>query len=368
MGSERRDTTAVIHPDGDVDLAVAPSVFGELRAAARRAEVDRVVVELPATAALGLAGVATLAVGSRLVTVRGKQLSIIATDRQRAALALAEVRAATAVEAPPEQPARAMERVGDRVLASTSSTRALIRLVGRAAQQALAVAFHRRRIPEGSIAVQLELMGVDAIPIIGLLMFLLGMTTAFQGAIQLQRFGATPFVADLIGLSMVRELAPLMTAIILTGRTGAAIAAELGTMRVRSELDALSAMGIDPVRFLVVPRIAALTIVQPALTLIATFIGIAGGMLVGTLVLDLNVIAFWNRIGATVVGSDFGQSIAKSVVFAWIIGLTGCHLGMRTTADAGGVGRATTRTVVASIFAIIVVDATFATLTSRRFM
>jgi phospholipid/cholesterol/gamma-HCH transport system permease protein len=156
-------------------------------------------------------------------------------------------------------------------------------------------------------------------------------------------------------------MAPLMTAIMLSGRTGAAIAAELGTMRVGQEIDALTAMGVSPIRFLVVPRLAALTFALPALTLIAMFIGICGGMLVAGLLLGMGPATFWMRIIDRVDMADFLQGFLKSFVFAWIIGLTASHLGMRAEGDASSVGAATTRTVVVSIFFIIVVDALFAT-------
>jgi phospholipid/cholesterol/gamma-HCH transport system permease protein len=165
-------------------------------------------------------------------------------------------------------------------------------------------------------------------------------------------------------MSMVREFGPMMTAIVLTGRTGAAIAAELGTMRVGSEIDALTAMGVSPVRFLVVPRIAALTFVEPALTLMSSFIGIAGGTLVAALLLQMGPATFWGRVVGRCGLWDFAQGIGKSFVFAWIIGFAGAHLGMRASGDASSVGNATTRAVVVSIFFIIVVDAVFATVIS----
>jgi phospholipid/cholesterol/gamma-HCH transport system permease protein len=157
---------------------------------------------------------------------------------------------------------------------------------------------------------------------------------------------------------------PLMTAVIITGRTGAAIAAELGTMQVRSEIDALATMGINPVRFLIVPRILAITVIGPALTLIGIFIGILGGMLVAAVTLDLPAVAFWARIVERVTLLDFVHGLGKSLVFAWIIGLAGSHLGMRARGDASSVGAATTRTVVASVFCIILVDAVFATIST----
>ncbi|HEV7558482.1 MAG TPA: ABC transporter permease, partial [Kofleriaceae bacterium] len=234
-------------------------------------------------------------------------------------------------------------------------------------RQIIAVTVRAGRLPSGSVLRQMDVMGASAIGTVGLLTFLVGVTMALQGAILMSRFGAGPFVADLTGVSMIRELAPLLTAIILTGRTGAAIAAELGTMRVRSEIDALAVMGINPVRFLVVPRIVALTAIGPALALLAMFIGIAGGMVVGLLYLDLSPSTFWDRIVERVELADFIHGLLKSVVFAWIIGFSGCYLGMNASGDADSVGAATTRTVVVGIFSIIIVDAIFATLsiTSR---
>jgi phospholipid/cholesterol/gamma-HCH transport system permease protein len=169
-------------------------------------------------------------------------------------------------------------------------------------------------------------------------------------------------------MSMVRELVPLMTAVIITGRTGAAIAAELGTMQVRSEIDALSTMGVDPVRFLIVPRMLAITMIGPALTLLGIFVGILGGMLVAAVTLDMPPVAFWARIVERVTLLDFVHGLGKSLVFAWIIGFAGSHLGMRAGGDASSVGTATTRTVVVSVFFIILVDAVFATIaTFTRF-
>ena len=238
----------------------------------------------------------------------------------------------------------------------------MIALIVDTIRQGIAVGTGKKKLPAGAVSHQIVSMGVDAVFIVGLLSFLLGMTMAFQGAVQLQRFGAGVFVADMIGMSVVRELAPLMTAIILTGRTGAAIAAELGTMQIRSEVDALTAMGINPNRFLIVPRMLAITIIGPALTIMAMFVGVLGGMFVAKLVIDIPFIAFWARLAERMTMWDFAHGIGKSVVFAWIIGLAGSHLGMRSGKDASGVGAATTRTVVVSIFFIIIVDAIFATI------
>lgn len=233
---------------------------------------------------------------------------------------------------------------------------AVLALLADTGRQLLYVITRKKRLPVGALTDQIEKMGVDAVGIVGLLGLLLGTTLAFQGIVLLQRFGAGVFVADMIGISMVREFGPMMTAIILTGRTGAAIAAELGTMKVRDELDALTTMGVSPTRFLLLPRLLALSIVQPALSLMSMFLGIGGGMIIAALVLHLPPDLFWDRIVARITFGDFLHGMGKSLTFAWIIGFTGSHLGMRASANSTSVGAATTRTVVVSVFFIIVVD------------
>jgi phospholipid/cholesterol/gamma-HCH transport system permease protein len=204
-------------------------------------------------------------------------------------------------------------------------------------------------------------MGADALPPIAGLAFMNGMALAYQGTVQLQRFGAGPYIADIVGLAMVRSIAPLITAVIVTGRTGAAIAAQLGTMRVRSEIDALAAMGVDPVRYLVVPRVAALLFVMPILTLATMFIGMIGGMAVAANVSHVTPLAFWTHVLERLEFADFARSLLKSIGFASIIGITGAHCGMRAAGGAAGVGSVTTRAVVASISGIIVFDSLFET-------
>jgi phospholipid/cholesterol/gamma-HCH transport system permease protein len=355
---ERRGATAVVHVRGDVVVGTARKLHATLRALQRRRELEEIVVDFADAGRLDSAGVAVVRLARRSLG-RGRRLELEGLDEtKRAAFDLA----------PPQQrprkepgPTTFLERTGDRMYALRDSMRDLGALVVETIRQSARIVMRRSKLPAGSVGAHILTMGADAVFIVGLLSFLLGMTTAFQGAVQLQKFGAGVFVGDMVSWSMVRELAPMMTAVVLAGRTGAAIAAELGTMRVGSEIDALTAMGVSPVRFLVVPRLAALTFVQPALTLMGMFIGVAGGMLVASLILGMGPEAFWSRMVYRVDLADFAQGIGKSFVFAWIIGLAGTHMGMRATKDASSVGAATTRAVVCSIFFIIVTDALFAT-------
>ena len=324
---------------------------------------------------LDSSGVAVVTLIGRQLAGGGRRLDLAHLGEQhRAALALAPAPVERAEPAAPAEDAPEasgwwrwpgwIERLGERVADAGASVRAFAGLTAATCRQLAVVVARRARMPAGALRHHIEVMGAGAIFVVALLSFLTGMTMAFQGAVQLQRFGAGVFVADLIGMSMVRELVPLMTAVIITGRTGAAIAAELGTMRARSEIDALATMGIDPVRFLIVPRMIAITAIGPALTLMGIFVGVLGGMLVAAGTLDMPPVTFWSRVVDRVTLWDFAHGLGKSLVFAWIIGLSGSHLGMRASGDAGSVGTATTRTVVVSVFSIIVVDALFATITT----
>jgi len=204
-----------------------------------------------------------------------------------------------------------------------------------------------------------ERVGADALPIVALISFLLGVILAFQSAIPMKKFGAEIFVADLIGLAMLRELGPLMTAILLAGRSGAAFAAEIGTMTVNQEVDALTTMGLDPVRFLVTPRIIAALLMTPLLTLFADLVSLIGGAM--TLQsFSIPWVTFVHEVEGIVDFSDFMAGFVKSFVFAILIAGIGCLRGLQTAAGASAVGDAATRAVVSGIILLVVVDGVFA--------
>lgn len=205
----------------------------------------------------------------------------------------------------------------------------------------------------------MEHAGADAVPIVVLINFLIGFVMAFQGAVQLKQFGANVFVADLVGLSVTRELGPLMTAIIVCGRSGAAFAAELGSMKVSEEIDALRTMGFGTMRYLVLPRIFALILVLPILTLIADLVGIIGGLVVGLTTLDLSIAGYITETHKALKVWDVYSGVIKSMVFALAIGLVACQQGLATTGGAEGVGRRTTSAVVTTLFSLILLDAGF---------
>ncbi|MFP3928998.1 MAG: MlaE family ABC transporter permease, partial [Desulfobacteraceae bacterium] len=212
----------------------------------------------------------------------------------------------------------------------------------------------------GDALLTMQKTGVDALPIVGLISLLLGMILAFMSSVQLKQFGADIYVASLVSLAMVRELGPVMTAIIVAGRSGSAFAAEIGTMKVSEEVDALFTMGFDPTRFLVVPKMLAIAFMTPFLTLFADLFAIIGGLLVATTLLDLTINAYISETIRFLGVKDIIWTFIKSVSFAFLIAWIGCLRGFQVRGGADSVGRATTSAVVSSIFLIIVADSVFA--------
>lgn len=204
-----------------------------------------------------------------------------------------------------------------------------------------------------------ELVGVNALPIVALLGFLLGLIMAFQSAIPMRQFGADIFVANLIGLSMLRELGPLLTAIILAGRSGSAFAAELGTMKVSEEIDALTTMGLEPVSFLVVPRVIAAVAMTPLLAIFANFLGLVGGAVV-MLSFGFPLVTYIIQVQSAVTAGDMLGGLFKSLVFGIVVAAIGCLRGLQTKSGASAVGESTTRAVVSGLVLITLVDGLFA--------
>jgi len=260
---------------------------------------------------------------------------------------------------PPAPRRPAVEEIGVIVAGRGRDLRQQIVFIGEATAALFYAALHPSTIRWRDVWRICERVGADALPIVALIAFLLGVILAFQSAIPMRKFGAEIFVADLIGLAMLRELGPLMTAILLAGRSGAAFAAEIGTMTVNQEVDALTTMGLDPVRFLVTPRIIAALLMTPLLTLFADLISLLGGAL--TLQsFAIPFVTFVHEVEAIVDYSDFFAGFVKSFVFAVLIAGIGCLRGLQTSAGASAVGDAATRAVVSGIILLVVVDGVFA--------
>jgi phospholipid/cholesterol/gamma-HCH transport system permease protein len=270
------------------------------------------------------------------------------------------VRSSTAGEElslPPK--ARWLSRVGRQAFEGASQALSLLAFLGASAVAAARSLAHPSRIRWRPILHNLQAAGFDALPITGLLSFLMGVVIAYQGAAQLRRYGANIFVADLVGLAMLRELSPLLTAVIVAGRSGAAYAAQIGTMKVTEEVDALRTVGIVPLELLVLPKIAALAVALPLLTVYGDALGVVGGMLMARSSLGVGFEDFIDRFEHGIQVSDYLVGLGKAPVFAAIIAVVGCFQGFQVSGDAESVGQRTTVSVVQSIFLVIVVDAIF---------
>ncbi len=252
-----------------------------------------------------------------------------------------------------------LERVGRSAAASTKEATALLHFIGEVAMALIRVQLHPRLVRWRAFARNLQIDGFNALPIIGLTSFLIGVVVAYQGADQLKNYGANIFVVDLVGYGMLREFAPLISAIIIAGRSGSAYAAQIGTMVVTQEVDAMRTLGIDPIEMLVLPKIFALAVALPLLTLFADMTGVFGGMMMARSQLDIGFSEFLDRFGREMQGNTLLIGIGKSFVFATVIAMIGCFQGFRTHGGADSVGRQTTRSVVQSIFIVIVADALF---------
>ncbi|TCO07640.1 ABC transporter permease [Natronoflexus pectinivorans] len=216
--------------------------------------------------------------------------------------------------------------------------------------------FNRKQRRKGEFVNQAVNIGVNALPIVLVLTFIIGMVISVQSATQLRNYGANIFIVDLIVISMMAQMGPLITAILVAGRSGSAIAAEIATMKVTSEIDALKTMGLNPLRYVVIPKIYGGIITMPFLTMLANVAGIAGGALASYIYLDITPEIFINRMSGVLYQKDIITSIIKSIVYINLIVITGCYFGLRVEKGAEGVGKSTTKSVVAAISLVIVAD------------
>jgi phospholipid/cholesterol/gamma-HCH transport system permease protein len=223
---------------------------------------------------------------------------------------------------------------------------------------------HPKRLRGAAIVRQMEVSGLDAMPIVGLLSFLIGIVMAYQGADQLRRFGAEIYTVNLLGVAILRELGVLLSAIIIAGRSGSAYTAQIGTMQVNQEVDALRTLGVDPVEVLVLPRVFGLVLTLPLLVFYADAMGLLGGCLMSWATLGISLAAFLEQLRGAVTGWTLWVGVIKAPFFAAIIAMVGCYEGFNVSGSAESVGRLTTQSVVESIFLVIVADAAFSILFS----
>lgn len=251
-----------------------------------------------------------------------------------------------------------VEEVGQSAVQLWDDIREVISFIGQLGHAMVKAALHPSTVRWRDTLLVAEELGVNALPIVALLSFLVGVIMAFQAAVALRQFGAEIFVANMIGLSVLREMGPLMTAIILAGRSGSAFAAEIGTMKVREEIDALKTMGLEPVRFLVVPRVLAGVAMTPVLTVFADLFGVMGGSVV-MMSLGFPLITFFNQLQSAVSYGSLVGGLVKAFAFGILIAAIGCLRGLQTETGASAVGLSTTHAVVSGIILIVITDGIF---------
>ena len=320
-----------------------------------KAELDISEIELIDTTG------AWLVMRSRMaLEAAGAEVTISGSNPARDAL-LAKVRHEPAPAAPKRGNVLVAQvaRLGEATIQAAGDARDLLGFLGHTVSVLARVLSRPAKLRFTAMVYHMQKTGLDALPIVGLLSFLIGVVMAYQGADQLQRFGAEIFTVNLVGIAVLRELGILLTAIIVAGRSGSAFTAQIGTMKVNEEVDALRTIGLDPMEVLVLPRILALVLVLPLLTFYADIMGLMGGALMAALALDITVVQFIERLRVAVTVDTFFVGLIKAPVFAFIIAMVGCFEGLQVTSSAESVGTRTTRSVVEAIFLVIVLDALF---------
>jgi phospholipid/cholesterol/gamma-HCH transport system permease protein len=250
-----------------------------------------------------------------------------------------------------------LSKIGDSAIGFSRGILDYLGFIGEASIAFVRLLRGKARFRRIDFYLTLQEAGAQALPIVSLISLLVGLILAFVGAIQLKMFGAQIYIADLVGIGMVREMGAIMMGIIMAGRTGAAFAAQLGSMQVNEEIDALKTMGISPMEFLVLPRMLALFLMMPLLTLYADLMGVLGGLVVGVFVLDLNVMEYYQQTRAAIGLNDLWVGIFMGAVFGVLVAMSGCLRGIRCGRSASAVGEATTSAVVTGIVSIIVATA-----------
>jgi phospholipid/cholesterol/gamma-HCH transport system permease protein len=359
LAVQRRGEQLALTLRGRVEVGNAELLLAEIRTCLTDAPRE-VVLDLSAVDYFDSAGGAVLIRLRQELAGKGVALRI---DRSTPAvdgfLSLLDQDALVKPPPPASPPPSPPSRIGEAALDWVVEIRAAIAFAGEVTIGLWQAALHPRQMRWRETLLYMQRTGSDGLPIVALISFLMGLITAFQAAVQLKQVGGDIYVANLVGLSIVRELGPLMTAIIAAGRSGAAFAAEIGTMKVSEEVDALTTMGLDRTRFLVTPKVLALLLMMPCLTLFADLVGVAGGLTVSVFWLDMPAIVYLRQTRIAMQPWDLYSGLLKSLAFALLIASVGCLRGFEARGGAESVGRITTSAIVASLFLIIVTDAVF---------
>lgn len=352
-----------IHHAQDIDREVQrqPKVFG------KRERPRRIAVDLANLTSLDSAGAWLVVRLARECRAAGSTVDLINIQPRMQDLLQRVIEAAPDDKAPPP-PRRNLgdwvAQIGEAVIEIWDQTLDLLAFFGALSLVTMQTILRPRHLRLNSIVSHIEQTGLNAMPIVGLISFLVGVVLAYQGADQLARFGAQIFTVNMVGISVLREMGILLTAIVVAGRSGSAFTAQIGTMKVNEEVDALETMGLNPIEVLVLPRVLALVISLPLLTFFADIMGLLGGGLMCVLLVDMSFQQYLSLLRQAITVSQFGVGMIKAPVFAILIALIGCFEGMRVTGSAESVGKLTTKSVVEGIFLVIVFDAFFSILFS----
>lgn len=352
-------TDAVIRLKGRLRMPDAPAIWTAVRESTAKAKKGNLTIDLSDATAID-GGVMSLLVALRTdLHARGVKAEIEGTPEQFEGLVDLYEAKKPPHKKKKRKPEGFVENVGRATADAGEEVKGVVSFFGEMVIAVVGLVRHPKSGHWKEIPSLMNKAGADALPIVILINFLVGFVMAYQAARQLQMFGANIYVADLVGLSVTRELCPLMTAIIICGRSGAAFTAEIGSMKVSEEIDALRTLGLRPFSWLVVPRVLALMLIAPMLTIIADIIAVLGGLVVAMWNLDLSANGYYIETKKAMELWDVEHGVIKSFAFALAIGLIACQQGFATSGGAEGVGRRTTSTVVTSLFVIVVLDALF---------
>jgi phospholipid/cholesterol/gamma-HCH transport system permease protein len=351
---------------GRIDRTTCSGLLKSLHLRFEQPVPGDIVIDFSRTTRFDEYGVLVLLEIQRLARKSGKSVSLV-----NAKETVSKVLQMTGFDHIHNQPAtekprtpNAILRLGIFMIQVVQNAQSVITFLGNLILLAWHVLRHPQSLRYDDMVLYMRTTGVDALPIVGLISFLLGLIMAFMSSLQLAQFGANVFVASLVALAMVSELGPIMTAIVIAGRSGSAYAAEIATMGISEEIDALKTMGFDPVLFLALPRMTASMLTIPILTLFSDVFAIAGGLLIGVTMLDLTPVTYMSQTLKSLRLFDVVWGMLKSVVFAFLISWVGCLRGFQAKGGASAVGQAATSSVVTSIFLIILFDSIFAVVRS----
>jgi len=359
---ERSDQGDILVVSGDWVVSNLASIDEPLRAL-RADKPTNLTIEMSQVGRLDTAGAFVLSRTAQDCLTREPEKSFRNTTPSQDVLLDAVFKNADVCDIAPPAPRsvlEALERIGGSVHHSLGQARSVLGLCGEVVTALGRILRSPKRLRVTSLVYHMEQSGFDAVPIVSLLTFLIGAVVAFLGSSILRQFGAEVLTVELIAYAVLRELGVLLTAIIVAGRSGSAFTAQIGSMKMNEEIDAMRVLGLDPIEVLVVPRVLAFLIMVPLLAFVADIMGLVGGMLISMVTLDISPSMFFVRINELVPINNFWSGLIKAPFFAFIIALIGCHEGLSVEGSAESVGQRTTQSVVQSIFMVIVINALFA--------